>query len=92
MLMLSIGTMSVMSVVSTFWAVPSALLSGAAMAAGIAFINSIGNLGGYASPEIFGWLRTHYGIGAGLAAVGVMLGLGGGLTFLAVRQLPRKLN
>ncbi|MFN7278714.1 MAG: MFS transporter, partial [bacterium] len=34
MLMLSIGTMSVMSVVSTFWAVPPALLSGAAMAAG----------------------------------------------------------
>lgn len=81
MLMLSIGTMSVMSVVSTFWAVPSALLSGAAMAAGIAFINSIGNLGGYASPELFGWLRTHYGIGAGLAAVGVMLGLGGGLVW-----------
>lgn len=92
MLMLSIGTMSVMSVVSTFWAVPSALLSGAAMAAGIAFINSIGNLGGYASPELFGWLRTHYGIGAGLAAVGVMLGLGGGLTFWAVLKSPRKLN
>ena len=86
MLMLSVGTMSVMSVVSTFWAIPSAMLSGAAMAAGIAFINSIGNLGGFASPELFGWLRTHYGIGAGLTAVGGMMGLGGVLTILATRK------
>lgn len=86
MLTLSLGTMSVMSVVSTFWSLPSAILSGAAMAAGIAFINSIGNLGGFASPELFGWLRTHYGIGAGLAAVGGMLGLGGGLVWLGFSQ------
>ena len=77
MLVLCVGTMSVMSVVSTFWAIPSTILSGAAMAAGIAFINSIGNLGGFASPEIFGWLKNHYGFGAGLAAVGLFLGLGG---------------
>jgi sugar phosphate permease len=86
MLALSVGTMSVMSVVSTFWAIPSTILSGAAMAAGIAFINSIGNLGGFASPEIFGWLRTHHGIGAGLAAVGGMLGLGGVLILSVTRR------
>ena len=92
MLALSVGTMAVMSVVSTFWAIPSAMLSGTAMAAGIAFINSIGNLGGFASPEIFGWLRTHYGIGAGLAAVGGMLGLGGLLAVMATRKLNFKLT
>ena len=82
MLSLGLGTMAVMSVVSTFWAIPSTILSGAAMAAGIAFINSIGNLGGFASPELFGWMRTHYGIGAGLATVGIFLGVGGGLALI----------
>jgi D-galactonate transporter len=86
MMALSVGTMAVMSVVSTFWAIPSTTLSGAAMAAGIAFINSIGNLGGFASPELFGWLRTHYGLGAGLAAVGGMLGLGGLLMVMNTRK------
>jgi D-galactonate transporter len=86
MLALSVGTMSVMSVVSTFWAIPSSILSGAAMAAGIAFINSIGNLGGFVSPELFGWMRLHYGIGAGLAAVGAMMVVGGLITLMATRN------
>jgi nitrate/nitrite transporter NarK len=86
MLALSVGTMSVMSVVSTFWAIPSSILSGAAMAAGIAFINSIGNLGGFVSPELFGWMRLHYGIGAGLAAVGAMMVVGGLITVMATRN------
>jgi MFS transporter, ACS family, tartrate transporter len=44
-----------------FWAMPTSLLSGAAAAGGIAAINSIGNLGGFAGPYAMGWLkdRTH---------------------------------
>jgi MFS transporter, ACS family, tartrate transporter len=44
-----------------FWTVPTALLSGLAAAAGIAWINSIGNLGGYIGPTIFGLLRDRMG-------------------------------
>ncbi|MGA7807743.1 MFS transporter [Bradyrhizobium sp.] len=42
----------------TFWPLPSIFLSGTAAAGGIALINSIGNLGGYAGPFIVGWIRN----------------------------------
>jgi ACS family tartrate transporter-like MFS transporter len=45
------------SVLPVFWTLPTAFLSGAGAAAGIAAINSIGNLGGYFGPQIFGLLR-----------------------------------
>jgi ACS family tartrate transporter-like MFS transporter len=40
---------------------PTALLSGTAAAAGIAFINSVGNLGGFFGPYIIGVVRTSTG-------------------------------
>jgi D-galactonate transporter len=45
----------------TFWTLPTAFLSGVAAAAGIAWINSIGNLGGYIGPTIFGVLKDKMG-------------------------------
>ena len=58
---LSIATAGVMGGLSTFWALPSGILSGAAAAAGIAWINSVGNLAGFVSPYVVGWIRdaTH---------------------------------
>ena len=44
-----------------FWTLPTAFLSGAGAAAGIAAINSIGTLGGYFGPKIFGQLRDWTG-------------------------------
>ncbi|MBV9084781.1 MAG: MFS transporter [Acidobacteriaceae bacterium] len=46
---------------STFWTLPTAILSGAAASAGIALINSFGNLGGFFSPFFIGKIRdaTH---------------------------------
>ena len=44
-----------------FWTLPTALLSGASAAAGIAAVNSIGNLGGYFGPQVFGWLKDQTG-------------------------------
>jgi ACS family tartrate transporter-like MFS transporter len=41
----------------SFWPMPSLFLTGAAAAAGIALINSIGNLGGYIGPFIVGWIK-----------------------------------
>lgn len=46
---------------SPFWAIPPAYLSGPAAAAGIALINSIGNLGGFAGPYIMGYVSTMTG-------------------------------
>jgi ACS family tartrate transporter-like MFS transporter len=45
------------SVMSVFWAIPPIFVGGTAAAAGIALINSIGNLGGAVGPSVMGWLR-----------------------------------
>jgi ACS family tartrate transporter-like MFS transporter len=59
-----------------FWTLPTAFLSGAAAAAGIAVINSIGNLAGFAGPFAMGWIKDHTGSYAGglllLAALGII--------------------
>src|SRR5450759_5281765 len=44
---LTIATAGVLAATATFWSLPSDFLSGAAAAAGIAVINSVGNLSGY---------------------------------------------
>ena len=51
----------------TFWSLPTAFLSGTAAAAGIAWINSVGNLGGYFGPDLIGTIRTHAGGATGAA-------------------------
>jgi ACS family tartrate transporter-like MFS transporter len=57
MAVLCIAGWGFFSSLPVFWTLPTAFLSGAGAAAGIAAINSIGNLGGYFGPQIFGQLR-----------------------------------
>jgi MFS transporter, ACS family, tartrate transporter len=49
------------SILPVFWALPAAFLSGAGAAASVATINSLGNLGGYFGPKIFGQLHDWTG-------------------------------
>jgi D-galactonate transporter len=58
---LVVAASALMCQFAVFWALPTAILSGSAAAAGIAWINSIGNLAGYASPHAVGFIRdrTH---------------------------------
>jgi len=58
---LTVAASALMCQFAVFWALPTAILSGSAAAAGIAWINSIGNLAGYASPHAVGFIRdrTH---------------------------------
>ncbi|MGC4045849.1 MAG: MFS transporter [Armatimonas sp.] len=44
-----------------FWSMPTSMLTGAAAAGGIAFINSVGNLGGFAGPFAMGKLKDATG-------------------------------
>jgi ACS family tartrate transporter-like MFS transporter len=59
-----------------FWSMPSMFLTGSAAAAGIAWINSLGNLGGFFGPYIVGWVREATGSFSGglyaLAAFALM--------------------
>jgi MFS transporter, ACS family, tartrate transporter len=56
-----IASWGLWSIPPVFYTLPTAFLSGAGAAAGIAAINSIGTLGGYFGPVIFGQLRDWTG-------------------------------
>lgn len=76
LLALTLATAGLVSAASVFWSLPTGYLSGAAAGAGIAWINSVGNLGGYASPYLVGKLRdaTHSMTPALLLLSGCSLG------------------
>lgn len=48
-----------------FWTMPSMILTGTAAASGIAWINAIGNLGGFFGPTAVGWAKSYTGSFAG---------------------------
>jgi ACS family tartrate transporter-like MFS transporter len=58
---MSLATIGLYGSKPAFWPLPSAFLGGTAAAGGIALVNSIGNLGGFAGPYVVGWIReqTH---------------------------------
>jgi D-galactonate transporter len=58
---LSLVTVGILSWVATFWSLPTSFLSGTAAAAGIAWINSVGNLGGHFGPDLIGRIRAATG-------------------------------
>ncbi len=58
---MTIGTCGMFSALPVFWTLPTALLSGSAAAAGIAAINSIGNLAGFVGPFAIGWIKDQTG-------------------------------
>ncbi|WP_277182652.1 MFS transporter [Caballeronia sp. BR00000012568055] len=69
------------------WAMPSMFLSGAGAAAGIAMINSIGNLGGFVGPFAIGWLKNATGsYAAGLYVVGATLAMSAIITLMLSRK------
>jgi MFS family permease len=77
--------------VVTFWSIPTSFLSGAAAAAGIAWINSIGNLGGHFGPAWLGEIRDANG-GNADAAFLVLAGaaLVGGVVILLATMRKRE--
>jgi ACS family tartrate transporter-like MFS transporter len=76
MISLCVAGFGIFACLPVFWTLPTAFLSGAAAAAGIAVINSIGNLAGFAGPFAMGWIRDHTGSYAGglllLAGLGII--------------------
>ncbi len=57
MIFLSLGTLGVIGSMPLFWPLPSAFLTGTAAAAGIGWVNSVGNLGGYIGPNVPVWVK-----------------------------------
>ena len=57
MVALTIATIGILTTLPLFWSLPTAFLAGTGAAAGIALINSLGNLAGFISPYAVGWLK-----------------------------------
>lgn len=64
-LALTVVTVGISASKPPLWSMPTLFLSGPAAAAGIATINSIGNLGGFVGPMVIGIIRQQTGSYAG---------------------------
>jgi ACS family tartrate transporter-like MFS transporter len=73
---LSLAAVGIWGTMGPFWAMSSDLLTGTAAAAGIALINSVGNLGGFLGPYMLGWLRDRtQSFAAGMFVLAFLLGV-----------------
>jgi MFS transporter, ACS family, tartrate transporter len=79
---LTLATLGIYAAIGTFWSLPTAILTGTGAAAGLALVNSIGNLGGLAGPSIVGVIKQTTGsftvallFLAGALAAGAMIAL-----------------
>ncbi|QRM54572.1 MFS transporter [Sinorhizobium sp. BG8] len=61
-LAITITACSIFSALPNFWAIPSRFLAGPAAAAGIALINTIGNIAGFAAPYVTGLVKDATGV------------------------------
>lgn len=71
---LSLGLLGITAARAIFWTIPTRFLTGLAAAGGLAFINSVGTIGGFVGPTVMGWLKDRTGsFSAGLFAMGGFL-------------------
>jgi ACS family tartrate transporter-like MFS transporter len=75
MLALAVAAVGDYSTRGPFWALPGRFLTGSALAAGIALINSMGALGGFVGPSAVGYLRdvTHSFVAPLFLLAGILL-------------------
>lgn len=79
---LTLAFVGLKSTIAPFWAMTTTFLGGTAAAAGIAFINSVGNLGGFAGPYLVGVIKDQTG-----SNVAALLLLGAALLAMAIFTL-----
>lgn len=58
---LSLATMGALTGLPMFWPLPAAFLGSAAAAGGLALINSMGQVAGFVSPFLVGWIKDATG-------------------------------
>ncbi|MDB5330064.1 MAG: major facilitator superfamily 1 [Phycisphaerales bacterium] len=85
---LSVAALGIWSAFGPFWSMPPAFLAGTAAAAGIALVNSVGNLGGFVGPSLFGLIKEHTGGFAGALWTLAAVLAAGGVLVLQVKLPP----
>jgi len=88
---LTLGLSGIMTTLPLFWSLPTAFLAGTGAAAGIALINSLGNLAGFVSPYAVGWLKDATGsTDAGVYMLSVAVAIGVLLTLAVPKSLVNR--
>jgi len=88
---LTVATLGIITTLPLFWSLPTAFLGGAAAAAGIALINSLGNLAGFVSPYLVGWIKDlTQSTNVGMYALAGTLFVGALLTLTVPARLVNK--
>jgi MFS transporter, ACS family, tartrate transporter len=89
MLALTLAAMGIYSAIAPFLAMPSTALVGAAAAAGLAMVNSLGNLGGFVAPYAVGLFNDATGDNrSGLIFLAACLAITAVATYLYARKRP----
>jgi nitrate/nitrite transporter NarK len=88
---LAVAMAGIITCLPLFWSLPTAFLGGAGAAAGIALINSVGNLAGFVSPYLVGWVKDFTGsTNVGLYVISISLVMGGIFTLMLPGRLVNK--
>jgi len=87
---LCLSAMGCYAALPVFWTLPTSMLVGAAAAAGIALVNSIGNIGGFLGPTLVGYVTDATGsYGAALSTLAAFVAFAGvAVLLLAPRKQP----
>ena len=89
MVALTLATVGIYAAIGTFWSLPTAILTGTGAAAGLALVNALGNLGGFAGPSIVGVIRQATGsFTVALLFLAGAMALGGVIALLFGRAVP----
>ena len=87
---MTLAAVGLWSMMGPFWTLATTMLSGAAAAGGVAILQMIGGVGGFAGPYMTGRLRdSTHSFSGGLYLISG-LALGAALLSLAVRRVPRR--
>ncbi len=87
---ISISTLGVIAARPIFWTLPGSFLTGSAAAAGIAFINAFGNLGGFIGPYVIGLIKDQTGsFTLGIVATSLPLALSVVAALVLAKRLAR---
>ncbi|RZT42903.1 MFS transporter [Cupriavidus agavae] len=93
MVALTLATIGILTTLPLFWSLPTAFLAGTGAAAGIALINSLGNLAGFISPYAVGWLKDlTKSTDSGMYLLAVCLVVGAALTLSVPAGMVNRKN
>lgn len=86
---LTVALVGITAARAVFWTIPARFLTGQAAAGGLAFINSVGTIGGFVGPAVVGWLKEPTGsFSAGMAGMAGFLLLSALLAMCLRRFTP----